>query len=590
MNGPKRYNFDQIREQFNHELLNENMPDRLYKSTDNITRLLNAIVKTKGEGWAAQVLDDEGKPVLSNQEQAQFTEAFQPYIETIIEYFGEEDEMSGGMYKPDISKLSGMSKDFLKTKAEQATHQFPVPPVDPTMMFGMDDIYAKIIGKFDSVNSTVNDYASKYGVLKLEKEHDLEEDVRLIPQPAAIGISTGVTAITTPLGIPIPPPVTQKVLSKVKVPFRTIVFVIYLALDVARIAISVTGNVVGRKIMSILLAVLELLKGDWKKAVLTLVGYFGTMPLLIGELLKVFLTLFRMLAPQIQHSIIFGAFDTAKSFIVGVLLSIFQVTAPEQVRLPLIGALEKIAQKKAEMDGVLIDVGLSARPDYLSPTWSDLNNIQAVMSDEAYLCSCEFQSLIEAVNKAAIIRIVLQLLRIPVNKDFVEYRCGKEPCKDFVTTVVKEAKDQKEAQEKVDRPFSLDEFKEPVDLNPLTSMTVPMNNANSPAAAAEAAIEASASINKNGKNVNKEEATAAEDEEAAENQEEAEEATEEEKKEETPEGEEEVVKEDKAEEKEKKEEEKEEKKEEKKEEDKPKLNAKGGRILHSRRKKQSILA
>ena len=95
---------------------------------------------------------------------------------------------------------------------------------------------------------------------------------------------------------------------------------------------------------------------------------------------------------------------------------------------------------------------------------------------------------------------------------------------------------------------------------------------------------------KNGKNGNKEEATAAEDEEAAEKQEEAEEATEEEKKEETPEGEEEVVKEDKAEEKEKKEEEKEEKKEEKKEEDKPKLNAKGGRILHSRRKKQSILA
>jgi hypothetical protein len=575
MNGPQRYNFDQIREQFNHELLNEQMPDRLYKSTDNITRLINAIVKTKGEDWATHVVNDEGKPILSNQEQVQFTEAFQPYVETILEYFGEDDEMSGGVYNPDMSKMSGMSKDFLKTKAEQATHRFPVPPVDPTMMFGMDDIYAKVVGKIGNVNSVVNDYASKYGVLKLEKEHDLEEDVRVIPQPVAVGISSGVTAITTPLGIPIPPPVTQKILSKVKVPFRTIVFVIYLALDVARIAISVSGNVIGRKIMSILLAVLELLKGDWKKAILTLIGYFGTMPLLMGELLKVFLSLFRMLAPQIQHSIIFGSFDTAKSFIVGVLLSIFQVTAPEQVRLPLIGALEKIAQKKAEMDGVLIDVGLSARPDYLSPTWSDLNNIQAVMSDEAYLCSCEFQSLIEAVNKAAIIRIVLQLLRIPVNKDFVEYKCGKEPCKDFVTTVVKEAKEEKEAKDKVDRPFSLDEFEVPVDLDPLTSMTVPVGNNSEERATLE---EQSAAL------VN------AKAEEKSEGEEEVKEG-----EETTAEGEEEVKEGEKKEEGEAKAEGEEAKpasgpEEKKKNESKPKLNVKGGRILHSRRNRQSLIA
>jgi hypothetical protein len=102
-------------------------------------------------------------------------------------------------------------------------------------------------------------------------------------------------------------------------------------------------------------------------------------------------------------------------------------------------------------------------------------------------------------------------------------------------------------------------------------MTVPMNNANSPAAAAEAAIEASTSMNKNGNEVNKEEADAIEDEEAAKNKKAGEEeAGEEKKKEEKPE--------------------EEKKEEENPEEGKPKLNAKGGRILHSRRKKQSIIA
>lgn len=471
----QRYSFEELREQINNELLNEHMPEHLYKSTDGIMRVINTIVKTKGEGWAAQVLNNDGKPILTQNEQVKFTEAFQPYLETIIDFFGGYDEMSGGVYKPDISKLSGMSKNFLKTKAAQATHSFSIPPFDPTKMPGIDDIYSKVIDRIGNVNSTVNDYASKYGVLKLEKEHDLEEDVRIVPQPAALVISEGVFALSTAAGIPIPPNITLEVLSKIKVPFRTLVFLVYLTLDVARVAIGITGPPLGRKIMSILLSILELLKGDWKKAVLTIIGYYGMMPLLVGELLKVVLTLFRMLAPQIQHSIIFGSLDAAKSFVIGLLLDIFQVTAPEQVRLPLIGILEKIAQQKAAMDGTLEEIGLSARPDYLSPTWNDLNNIQAVMSDEAYICSCEFKDLVKAVNNTAIIKIVLEILRIPVNEDMIKYKCGSEPCKDFVTTVVKEAKDKTEQEKKDSAPFSTSDFKIPIDLNPLTSITAPVN-------------------------------------------------------------------------------------------------------------------
>ena len=513
LSGSQRYNFEELREQINNELLDEHMPEHLYKSTDGIMRVINAIVKTKGQGWAAQVLNSEGKPLLTQDEQVKFTEAFQPYLESIIDFFGGDDEMEGGAYKPDISKMSGMSKDFLKTKAAQATYSFPIPPINPLEMASVDDLYSKIYHKVGNVNSTVNEYASKYGILKLEKEHDLEEDVRVIPPPAAMGISQGVLALSTAAGFPIPPNITMEVLSKVKVPFRTIVFTIYLILDVARLAIGITGPALARKILSILLAILELLKGDWKKAVLTIIGYYGMIPLLTGELLKVFLTMFRMFSPQIQHSIIFGSLDAAKSFVVGLLLAIFQVTAPEQVRLPLIGILEKVAQHKAKMDGVLQDIGLSARPNYLSPTWADLNNIQAVMSDDAYICSCEFRQLVDAVNQSAIIRIVLGILRIPANEDMIMYKCGKEPCKDFVTTVVKEAKDETEAQKKADAPFSFSDFKSPVDLNPLTSITAPVNTGvanlaskgpnaigNAAASAVTGALTSALTSNKNNEN------------------------------------------------------------------------------------------
>ena len=445
MNRAQRYNFEELREQINKALLDKNMPKNVYKSTNGISRILDAIVKTKGEGWTGQVVDENGNKLLSEQEQAQFTEAFKPYLDTIIGFFGEENEMSqemykeGGAYEPNISKLSGLSDDFIKSKIEQTTNI--------SSDNGIDDVYAKIIKKIGNVNSTVNNYASKYGILKLEKEHDLEPDIRVIPETAALAISDGIFALSTSAGFPIPPNISLEVLSKIKIPFRLIVGTIYLILDIARISMGITGPSIGRKILSILVAVLELLRGDWKKSILTLLGYYGMMPMLVGQLLKTFLTGFRMLDPQIQESIIYGTLDSAKSFIIGFLLAIFQVSAPEEIRISLIGSLKKIAQKKAEMDGTLEGIGLSARPQYLSPSWEDLNNIQAVMSDEAYICSCEFRDLVENVNKATPIKIILQILRIPVTKEMIEYKCGKEPCDKFVTSVVKEAKDDTEKKQ-----------------------------------------------------------------------------------------------------------------------------------------------
>ena len=470
MNGAERYNFDRLRDQITNELHKKEMPQRLYSSTDAIFRIIDAIVKTKGEGWAAQI-DNEGKPLFTQNEQVKFTEAFKPYIQVIIDYFDDgKDILSGGadtMYKPDISKISGMSKDFIKTKLTQTTGIID----DPTKMVGPDDIYARIINKIGNIDSTVNNYASKYGILRLEKEHDLEADPRIIPQPAAAVISEGVLALSTAVGFPIPPNITLEVLSKIKIPFRTILFIIYLTLDITRISMAVSDKVTGRKLLSIMLAILELLRGDWKKAILTFIGFYGMTPLIAGEVGKVFLSLFGKLSPQLQDNIIFGSLDATKSLIVGLLLSIFQITAPEEVRLPLIGVLEKIAQRKADIDGILVDEELSARPDYLSPTFEDLNNIQAVMSDRAYLCSCEFDNLIEAVDKSAIIRIVLQILRIPVTREYKEYTCGKGPCKSFVKEVVSESiKNKKQAEELQNSPT----LQLPVSLNPDDILTAPI--------------------------------------------------------------------------------------------------------------------
>jgi hypothetical protein len=104
------------------------------------------------------------------------------------------------------------------------------------------------------------------------------------------------------------------------------------------------------------------------------------------------------------------------------------------------------------MDGVLEGQGLSARSDYFSPTFHDLNNIQAVMSDDAYICSSEFDELIKAVNTSTIIKIVLQILRIPVTEEFKKLKCGEPPLKPFAEIAVDQSIKEKQKEEKASSP------------------------------------------------------------------------------------------------------------------------------------------
>jgi len=373
LSGSQRFNFEELRELIDKAVLNDQMPDKLYKSTDGILRVISSIYKTKGNNWASQVLDDNGDPLLTPEEQAKFTDVFKPYIDSIINFFNSNDS--------DNTNSSNSSDKTDKRDDNEITGGAA----------GIDDLYNKIIDSIKNVDSVVNNYASKYGILKLEKKYDLEK--------SDIGLPSFIA--TNPALI---------VLSKIKIPFRTIITTIYLILDITRLSLGSSGSNTGRKILSILVALLELLKGDWKKAILTGIGFYGMSPMLTGQLLKVFLTLFRALSPDIQKSIVFCPLDIGKSLIVGLLLSIFQVTAPASIRQPLIEILNKILNKNPQN----------------SDSWNDLNDIQAIFSNKDYICSVEGRKLIKEVNKSTFIKIILEMLRIPVTDEMIKNKCGQE--------------------------------------------------------------------------------------------------------------------------------------------------------------------
>jgi len=453
-----RENIDQIRKQITSALSDRNIIHHLKQSTDGIISVFHAIGTKEKDQWATHV------PGLTSTEQQQFTEAFRNHLDPIRSFFNpsmSHPPMRGGQAaakaptssstssEPTFAEQANMSEEEVQSKLEQSTGKSSDPTSDPETMTGLDNVYAKVMQRIGQVNSAVDGYASQYGVLKLEKQYDMDHDIRLVPDPVVLFLEP----VTGPAG--------AVFLKKLKVSFRTIVFIVYLVLDIARITAAVAGNDYNRKVLSVMVSLLELLRGDWKKAMLSFMGFYGMTPLLIGQQVKLFLTLFRMLSPTLQETFIYGAFDTTKSFFIGLLLTIFQITAPEEVRAPLIGILEKIARKKAEIDGILIDAGLSARADHFAPTFEDFNNIQSLMDDPEFICSTEYEKLIEIINTSSVINMILQILRIPVTKEFRAYRCGTKPSKPFITLLVDQSKIDKE-KEKLAEPISGENTQMPI--------------------------------------------------------------------------------------------------------------------------------
>ena len=433
-------NIDQIQKEAN-KLLSGETSEQLYQSVEGITRLFEAIIKTDGNEWAAHVLNEEGNPLLTPEEQRRFTNLLEPFLPAILSFFKGE-QRGGETIAPPSYNNNAKQNTVAPPSYNNATQNTAAPPpsynnakqnmaappppsynntaqntVAPSNQkknaalqsnekqntkYGVDNLYGSFFNKINAINSTVNGYASQYGILKYEKEADHKYNLKA---PAALRIE-------------------YPFLEPLYIPLRTLVYLIQLLIDVLRVSAGMSGKDQSRKILSIAASILDLLRGDWKKAILSLIGYYGTTPMLVGEIGKIYLTVFRTFSPTLQRRFTYGTLDATKSLIVGFLLSIFQFTAPLARRKELIPIFQKIALKKKEMDGMLTDQDLLPRPDYMIPSFDDLNNLQFLLDDPVFICSTEAKKLVEEINQSSIINMVLQLLRIPVTEKMQKYTCS----------------------------------------------------------------------------------------------------------------------------------------------------------------------
>ncbi len=400
---PQIYTFEHLEKSIKDTLNNNTLGENLKVSIDGISKMIDAVIKTKGKKWETYMVNEEGKPMLSNEEQKKFNKILQPYINTILKTFIISSDMD--------DDISNEIEDKSAHRLEQAGG-------------GPDDVFQAIIKKIKEYDLQVKSIASdsSFGILHFEKEHDTQDDIKILSTESALLLAEVPVLGELALLISKIPPI----------PVRFLITSVYLFLDIMRISFGVLNFDKMRKLMSILIALLDFLKGDWKKAVLTFAGYYGMYPLLFGQIGKVFLTVFQMINPEISDDIIYGSFNTLKSILLGAALSILQITANKNLRETIINKLEPLSVQKKELDEKLVSAGIQPLPSYMDASFGDINNLQAIFNNDALACSKEIQETISSlIQNNPVMTSIIQLLGIPTNPESLQQRCGTEPLKNY---------------------------------------------------------------------------------------------------------------------------------------------------------------
>jgi len=141
-----------------------------------------------------------------------------------------------------------------------------------------------------------------------------------------------------------------------------------------------------RRILSLVLGVFDVLRGEWKAGVLSLMGIYSKEFLVIGLVGKTISLMYNWISPDIQGK--GDMYSSAKSMFIGAWLYVLSIVAPDVIR-------QKIGQ--------LIPLG-----DFPK---DNIQKIQTLFHDPKIVCALKDK--IVSAREEAPLRILLELLNVP---------------------------------------------------------------------------------------------------------------------------------------------------------------------------------
>ncbi len=368
----------------------EHVPNHVYSAMDGISRTLLAFLdKKSSSGWARGALDAAGDAIWTPQQAAVLEEAAPAMIQ------------AGGGLNP--MKFTASSSFIQPTTA--------IPPIS-----------------IDQTYETVKQYLAMID----QKNREIA---------ATVGPVAFINKMTADPAIgPIPPylPV------RLQFPARLILPIVNAILEACRLIVSnnMYDIAILRKISSLVLAILDVMRGEWKDGVLSLAGMVSQDWMLFGMVGKIGRWVYNFISPDIQARLEDDLFASSKSMMLGGWLWLLSVSSPDFVRAAVndmidkaktsvdslnkkLEKLEERAQVAAKQAGV--QVKFPRIPVDRIPSFDDIQNFQSLLSNPEIYCSAEFQQVLAPAMTIPPLRIVFELMNIPTLPDVISERCKDQP-------------------------------------------------------------------------------------------------------------------------------------------------------------------
>lgn len=396
---------------------NPSLGQIVYTNLDILARCVDSIFRHNGQpSWVADVRDAEGRPVFTPSEYERIHEAFSVFFPMLYAFFGKEMvtdyspavQRGGNNSDPRNQIIQSLQAKVQELEAKAMKPRADVIDLDAMSAMGVDGLYRKVIETLGQFNSSVMNFASKYGILRLEQSYDRE-----FTDPKPFLPLAGVPGL--------------QVISQVPVPMRTIVVFLYTCLDIARVMISIlpTDLPFIRKILSITMAIVDILRGDWKKSLLSFSSYFSKDYAILSVIGKVLIDVAGLISPTIQESMTYGLLDVSKSILAGFLLSMFQTFAPGPLRQNLIEQIDTIRREAGDPNPEVTPIS-----SQMIPSFEHIQTLQSAFINPNVICKPVVKTAVRKIvgkpgNENIIMKIALELLRIPVDEEAIEYQCSE---------------------------------------------------------------------------------------------------------------------------------------------------------------------
>lgn len=383
-----------------------NLPETLFEAMDGVGRTFLAYKNSKGDSnWSRRAVDVAGNALWSVDEGK--------VLEEVL---------------PIVAQLGGgLTRGDMKFTAESSL----IKPAMPDLDFSIDKTADSIKQYLATIDEKNRQLSEILGPVALVKSRYPSGDIPIGPVPPYL-----------PVAIPIP--------------IQLVLVMINATLEACRLLVSnhFFDIKILRQILSLVLSIFDILRGNWKDGVMTFIGVFGSSWMIYGMIGKTARWVYNFIAPDIQQRIEEDMFAGGKSMIIGSWLWLASVVSPAYIRdtinqlmetakQPLevlnqkISNIEKQAQVAAASIGAKVE--FPRLPLDKIPSFDDIQNFQTLLHQPEIYCSPAFRSALEPALEIPILRVVFELMNIPISEESFAKACANQTSSvvDAVTDMLK---------------------------------------------------------------------------------------------------------------------------------------------------------